>query len=79
LSNVVRHAGASRVEVKISVRGSQVAVAVVDNGCGGAAESGGLRNLRGRAEQLGGQFSVTDVEPNGTRVMWCVSWVIGGL
>ncbi len=77
LSNVVRHAGASRVEVRVSVQGGQVAVTVVDNGCGGAAERGGLRNLRGRAEHLGGQFSVSEAEPSGTRLVWTAATATG--
>ncbi|GIH04936.1 histidine kinase [Rhizocola hellebori] len=70
LSNVVRHAHASRVDVLIRIHGGQVAVEVTDNGRGGAAERGGLRNLRGRAELLGGRFSVSEVEPSGTKVAW---------
>jgi signal transduction histidine kinase len=78
LSNVVRHAGASRVEVKVSVQRGQVTIAVVDNGCGGSDERGGLRNLRVRAEHLGGQFSVSEAEPTGTRLVWTASTATGG-
>jgi signal transduction histidine kinase len=73
LSNVVRHAQASRVDVVIRVRDGQLLVEVTDNGRGGAVERGGLRNLRGRADQLGGQFSLAAAEPSGTKVTWSVS------
>jgi hypothetical protein len=43
---------------------------VSDNGRGGAAEKGGLRNLRERAEARGGECTVNEVEPSGTRVSW---------
>ncbi len=72
LSNVVRHAGAGRVEVRVHAQSDRLAVTVVDDGCGGAAERGGLRNLRERAERLGGSFSVTDVAPAGTKITWDV-------
>ncbi len=72
LSNVVRHAAASRVDVILSVRDGSVSVEVIDNGRGGATETGGLRNLRGRAERLGGSFALTGVDPTGTRLIWTV-------
>jgi two-component system, NarL family, sensor histidine kinase DevS len=70
LSNVVRHAGASRVEVRLSVRSDRLVLTVTDDGRGGAREKGGLRNLRGRAERLGGSCAITDAEPGGTSVEW---------
>ena len=70
LSNVVRHAAASRVEVRLSVRADRVVLSVVDNGRGGAEESGGLRNLRGRAERLNGECEVVDVLPSGNSLTW---------
>jgi signal transduction histidine kinase len=72
LSNVVRHAGASKVEVRLSVRADRIVLAVVDNGRGGAKESGGLRNLRDRAERLNGECKVVDVTPSGTSLTWSV-------
>jgi len=72
LSNVVRHAAASRVEVRVHAQPDRVTVTVTDDGCGGAAERGGLRNLRERAEKLDGRFSVAAVAPTGTQVIWDV-------
>lgn len=70
LSNVVRHAKATHVDVKASVQSGRLIVTVTDDGRGGATENGGLRNLRGRAERLGGDFTVTDAEPTGTQIQW---------
>ncbi|HZM77588.1 MAG TPA: GAF domain-containing protein [Candidatus Limnocylindrales bacterium] len=72
LSNVVRHAGASKTEVRLTVRADRVVLNVVDNGRGGAVESGGLRNLRGRAERLHGECKVVDVASSGTSLTWSV-------
>lgn len=72
LSNVVRHAEASRVDIRISVDSEHLAASVADDGKGGARERGGLRNLRERAEVLGGECVVGAVEPSGTRLLWRV-------
>ncbi len=73
LSNVVRHAEASTLNVTISA-GDHITLLVVDNGRGfpeKAVESG-LRNMRERAELLGGRCVVTSVREQGTTVHWSV-------
>lgn len=77
LSNVARHASASRAEVRLTVTDELVLV-VSDDGTGippGVPRSG-LRNLARRAEELGGTFVVEPVEPDaareGTRLVWRV-------
>ncbi|WP_201260844.1 GAF domain-containing protein [Embleya scabrispora] len=73
LSNVSRHAHASRVEVSLVVAGGSVALAVTDDGVGIApgGRRRGLANLAGRAEELGGR---ADFGPGpdglGTTVTW---------
>ena len=43
------------------------------SGSGGSGERGhGLRNMRSRAEKLGGTFEVTVPEGGGTRLVWRV-------
>jgi signal transduction histidine kinase len=75
LSNVGKHARATRVLVLLTVR-DVVVLEVVDNGVGFAprAHGGGLglTNLRARAEKLGGTFDIQVVQGGGTRVTWCV-------
>jgi signal transduction histidine kinase len=75
LSNVGKHARATRVLVILAV-GDDVVLEVVDNGVGFVpADSGGglgLMNLRSRAEKLGGTFGVQTVESGGTRATWRV-------
>jgi signal transduction histidine kinase len=70
LSNVARHAHASRVEVVVAVRGSTLQLRVADNGIGmaGHAAKSGLVNLTSRAEDLGG--SLTIASDDGTELLW---------
>ena len=72
LTNVVRHAGASRVTLAVDVDG-EVAVVVTDNGHGLPAVTArsGLANLADRAERRGGRLVVSS-GPAGTEVRWTV-------
>ncbi|HEY8112634.1 MAG TPA: GAF domain-containing sensor histidine kinase [Actinomycetes bacterium] len=74
LSNVVRHAQATAVEVSVSVAHGLLRVVVRDNGVGvaGAIDHGGLINLRERATRHGGTFAMEPAEPTGTVVTWSV-------
>ncbi len=74
LSNVVRHARCSRVDVAVRVDAGQVTVTVTDDGvgCDPAAARGGLVNLRERASRLGGTFTIARLEPHGTELRWTV-------
>ncbi|MFC4536903.1 GAF domain-containing sensor histidine kinase [Sphaerisporangium dianthi] len=74
LSNVVRHAKASRAEVVARAEGGRLTVIVEDNGVG-VPEGGrrsGLRNLEERAANLGGSFELSSPEAGGTRLRWSV-------
>jgi signal transduction histidine kinase len=72
LSNVTRHAQASAVGVEIRVGGGRLTVTISDNGIGaaGAAERGGLANMRQRATRHKGHFAVRANDPTGTIVEW---------
>ncbi|MFI2607607.1 GAF domain-containing protein [Kitasatospora sp. NPDC018619] len=72
LSNAVRHAGASRVEVTLRALAGRVVLTVTDDGVG-VPEGGrrsGLRNLAERADRVGGSFTVGPAEGGGTRLAW---------
>ncbi|GAA4039435.1 two-component system sensor histidine kinase [Nonomuraea soli] len=74
LSNVVRHAKASRADVAAEVAHGQLTLVVEDNGVG-IGESGrrsGLRNLEERAAQLGGAVELETPSGGGTRISWHV-------
>ena len=75
LSNVVKHAKATAVEVEIRVGSGRLVLRVADDGVGvGDAVAGnGMRNLRGRAEDRDGDFSIVDAEPHGTVLTWAAT------
>jgi PAS domain S-box-containing protein len=76
LSNVMRHADASRVGIRIAVAQGRVTALVEDDGCGfdprlRLAEDGrglGLIGMRERAALVGGSVSVESAPGAGTRV-----------
>jgi signal transduction histidine kinase len=80
LSNLARHAGASRADVTVDIdHEAFLAITVTDNGTGIPAEltrRSGLRNLADRAAGLGGELRLTLAEPGaprpGTRLEWRV-------
>ncbi|MER5767906.1 GAF domain-containing protein [Streptomyces sp. NPDC001985] len=76
LSNVARHAAATRTEVSLRVRAGELTVTVTDDGVGiGTAPEGrrsGLRNLAERAARLGGTSTARPGEESGTHLEWRV-------
>jgi signal transduction histidine kinase len=81
LTNVARHARASRVDVDVTATTTELSVEVVDDGVGISDEQrrSGLANLRQRAEQHGGSLVLakgdsTPERPNqeGTRLRWTI-------
>ena len=71
VSNAVRHSGGRTLSVEVRVE-DELSIEVTDDGCGIPAEvtPSGLSNLRARAEEVGGQVSVTDAPGGGTAVRW---------
>ncbi len=71
VSNAVRHAKATTLAIAVAVE-DDLRIEVVDDGCGipdGITPSG-LTNLRRRAEEAGGSFSVEKAETGGTKLTW---------
>jgi signal transduction histidine kinase len=76
LSNVRKHAGASRVDVIIEADEEKVGVSIVDDGHGfdplQLDRTGwprlGLQTMRERAQAIGGAFDVVSAPGQGTRV-----------
>jgi signal transduction histidine kinase len=72
VSNTLRHSGASRLTVEVSVADMFV-LDISDNGCGIPVDNlrnSGLANMKHRAEQLGGTCEITNPPEGGTRVHW---------
>jgi signal transduction histidine kinase len=70
LTNVTKHAHASRVTISVSRTDGNVAVEIDDDGVGGADRAGGtgLGGLRDRIETLGGELSVRSPAGDGTGI-----------
>ncbi len=77
LTNVGRHAQATKASVSVTVKDGVCRVQIIDNGRGldhGESSEGGLGlvNLRRRAEKLHGQFATETPESGGTALIWQV-------
>ena len=73
LSNVARHAHATRVDVSV-VAAEELLLCVTDDGVG-IPETGrrsGLANMATRAKRLGGEFSTRPADGRGTLLEWRV-------
>lgn len=86
MRNAFRHAGATRVDVRLTYGRRRLALEVADDG-GGIAEAvlqagrrdghWGLVGMRERAAQIGGQLAVASVAGRGTTVRLVVSLAAG--
>lgn len=73
LTNVLRHAQASRVEVSVAVTADALQLEVRDNGCGRISQfqsSGhfGVSGMRERVQSLNGSFNLLQCEPTGIEI-----------
>ncbi|GAB2883046.1 hypothetical protein GCM10027046_09350 [Uliginosibacterium flavum] len=75
LTNVSKHAAASRVEVRLTQEYDEIVLEVSDNGQGFQPEdlrkpkSFGLRGIRERLKVLGGSMELMEREPHGTTMV----------
>jgi signal transduction histidine kinase len=71
ITNVVRHAEATRCTATLQATGASMVIQVIDDGIGlqRATTTGvGLTSMRERAEELGGSFEVAPAHPTGAQV-----------
>ena len=70
VANAVRHAGASRAEIEVELRGGALTVTVSDDGDGGARiePGGGLGVLSDRVSALDGRLELESPSGGGTRL-----------
>jgi PAS domain S-box-containing protein len=70
VTNVVKHAEASAIDVRVASAGRSLVLAVADDGVGGAdATRSGLRGLADRVAVLDGTLSVVSPPGGGTRIV----------
>jgi signal transduction histidine kinase len=74
LSNVARHAGASRTVVEVTATDGTLTLLVTDDGRGlpDQRSESGMRNVRRRASDLGGTVVFDSLAGTGTRMEWRV-------
>ncbi|HEX3628015.1 MAG TPA: two-component regulator propeller domain-containing protein [Verrucomicrobiae bacterium] len=80
LNNIVQHAGATEVLLTILVTDGTIRVIIEDNGRGFNGEvknngADGLRNMRQRMAEIGGQFHIKSEPGSGTRVSFNGPWL----
>ena len=75
LTNIVKHASATRVQIQVEDRDGMLETVIHDNGCGfdqssaGAVRRGnGLGSLKNRARNIRGEFEITSQPGRGTSV-----------
>jgi PAS domain S-box-containing protein len=70
LTNVAKYADASEVVLRLSEAGDEVAIAITDDGCGGASldAGSGIRGLVDRLGALGGRLELSSPPGGGTTV-----------
>jgi signal transduction histidine kinase len=75
LNNILKHAHASNISVKVRRSGSRVVLEIADNGKGfnvteGRLKGGlGLRGMEERAVKLGGKLTIASQSGKGSRVI----------
>jgi signal transduction histidine kinase len=77
LANIVRHARASQVMIRVSKIDNRLIMRIEDNGTGMSEEPKagyGLRNMRDRARILGGEIEFTQAKGKGTCVTLDIPW-----
>jgi signal transduction histidine kinase/ligand-binding sensor domain-containing protein len=80
LNNTVRHAQAQTVQVRIATTAAELVVTITDDGRGfarGAAPAAGdgLRNMRQRITEIGGEFDLQSTPGGGTAIRLQYRWV----
>jgi signal transduction histidine kinase len=73
LNNIIKHARAKSVLVKLAKRKQSLLLTIVDDGCGfDTGKSGqtgmGLKNMFTRAEQIGAKLKITSTPGKGTKI-----------
>ncbi len=69
-ANALKHSGATRLAISLTLQGGRLVVRITDDGCGipAVAAATGLRPLRDRVDALGGTLTTTGRPGQGTTV-----------
>ncbi|HEY8401075.1 MAG TPA: AAA family ATPase [Cytophagaceae bacterium] len=68
ISNIIKHSGATEAYIQLTINENIIRLLIEDNGKGiGTTREGiGLLNIKTRIEAFGGEFSMDNIEPQGT-------------
>jgi len=82
LQNIVKHAHATAVWLRISATGQGLRIVIEDNGQGFErapenALADGLRNMRQRMEEIGGAYRIQSHVDKGTEIVVELPWSPG--
>jgi len=73
VTNALKHAGASTIELSLALEGDWLEVSVEDDGRGftvdGDRRRGGLLHMEDRVRSFGGTLAITSSRGHGTRVV----------
>ncbi len=73
VNNLARHSDCQRAEIDMQIEGKQLVLRVIDDGKGFATGNGasgnGLKNMRKRAESLGGKVDILSTTGKGTTIV----------
>ena len=77
LNNIIRHSGATQVQVTMSAREGNLSICIADDGCGledmtGKGAHHGLAGMRERLLRLGGRCEITGSAGGGTTVTFII-------
>ena len=67
-ANTLKHARATRVDVRLADTSGRLSVEVSDDGIGGVPDTGALTALRDRVESVGGTVTITSPPGAGTTI-----------
>ncbi|HZQ46220.1 MAG TPA: ATP-binding protein, partial [Verrucomicrobiae bacterium] len=79
LNNIVRHAGAREVHLRVATDDNELSITIEDDGRGfGQAPDNacadGLRNMRQRLEEIHGRSRIESAPGKGTKISFIHSW-----
>jgi signal transduction histidine kinase len=78
LTNVAKHARASKVQVTLEYQNEMIKASVQDNGRGVPAEMNhkglGMVGIKERFDNLGGWMELKPVIPSGSQLLVCLPW-----